>query len=545
MPSPPTSRRGSPSRRGGGAPSGHDEDYVDDMTCGIYMQQFMDEWHYRALHCNLAFSCDRVEMIIKALDLFETYGLDLHDEEKIVMAEMEEDDMIQAIVAKMSPEFRKTIEHFMLQLQLVLSTATRIRNVLEEGTNDEVAKVMEDGDMGIAQQILKEVVIEAGREVGELIEVHEGWSTSMDLRVQRLVTCAASAGSDADELTCVNLQLNIFRTCQTSKAMKVLSAMVVSQDVAMKRLVIAGWRAWSANEKSEQAVHDKYKELLGCVAEESKTWKEEQKDLAMGFLVNRFDSQRDEFISQVLTVWLTAAGQQKNERHMDKELQVAQERLNSMQDAQKSTAKGALLRLASGTDSGIMAIAWQGWVAAIKDSSEERDVEMQIKHAETSLRNRQREVAIAAKAAIMRLAVQNDGFSLTQCFTMWVSSVLKGKNLCAVERSLADQKERLQRVKGSRKQLALDGMERLNEQATDLLMMQVFMNWSSEARLGKVIRHYTGKMDTKKQQLEAVQHMFRSFAAQLEQGMSSPRSHRKAKQQAANEGMSRPPQLPA
>jgi hypothetical protein len=54
-------------------------------------------------------------------------------------------------------------------------------------------------------------------------------------------------------------------------------------------------------------------------------------------------------------------------------------------------------------------------------------------------------------------------------------------------------------------------------------------------------------MDAKKSQLDAVQNMFKSFASQLEQGISStPRSQRKSQRSKAIEGdEGRPPQMPA
>merc|ERR1719476_1321014 len=71
--------------------------------------------------------------------------------------------------------------------------------------------------------------------------------------------------------------------------------------------------------------------------------------------------------------------------------------------------------------------------------------------------------------------------------------------------------------------------EKANKQEEENLLTTYFENWAGEAKLDRVIKHYAGKMDAKKHQLDAVQTMFQSFAVQLEQGISqSPRSHRKS-----------------
>jgi hypothetical protein len=34
---------------------------VDDVTVGLMVQQFLDEWHFRVLHSGLAYAWDRPE----------------------------------------------------------------------------------------------------------------------------------------------------------------------------------------------------------------------------------------------------------------------------------------------------------------------------------------------------------------------------------------------------------------------------------------------------------------------------------------------------
>eukprot|EP00439_Symbiodinium_sp_Y106_P019660 s4505_g2.t1 len=203
----------------------HFDDEVDDVTVGLQVQQFLDEWHFRVLHSGLAYAWDRPEALIKAMDIFEASGMHItqdawssgfrdlsawqlkcgaqspnEQEEKEQLANLDEEWMIEGLVQRMPGAMKKTIEHFLLQLQLVLSTATRVRNALEEGSPDEVAKIMDDGDTGITQQVLKEVVTEAGREVGELQGIHQSWDTSMALRIARLIRCSEEADQAALDL---------------------------------------------------------------------------------------------------------------------------------------------------------------------------------------------------------------------------------------------------------------------------------------------------------------------------------------------------------
>merc|ERR1712183_95976 len=49
--------------------------------------------------------------------------------------------------------------------------------------------------------------------------------------------------------------------------------------------------------------------------------------------------------------------------------------------------------------------------------------------------------------------------------------------------------------------------------------MRVFSHWLLEAKVNRVEAHFNRKMDSKRRQLAGVQNLFKTFAAQLEQGL--------------------------
>merc|ERR1740117_2100787 len=75
-------------------------------------------------------------------------------------------------------------------------------------------------------------------------------------------------------------------------------------------------------------------------------------------------------------------------------------------------------------------------------------------------------------------------------------------------------------------------------------IMVFFYAWATDTRTERVIAHYGGKLDQKKNQLDAVQTMFKSFANQLEQGIGSAATPRTQKR-SERAGKDKPPQIPA
>jgi len=172
-----------------------DEDpHYDDATIQQELQQFMDEWHYRILHSGLALSWDRTQCLRLAIEMFQMHGMEITEEEKESYVAMEdEQEMVAAMVAHYPMAARKTFEHFVLQLQLVVSTTTQVRHALVTGDSQEVARCFEGGETGPGQQILKQCIVEAGRQIHDAVEMHKSWKANTEARIARLNVCQDEA----------------------------------------------------------------------------------------------------------------------------------------------------------------------------------------------------------------------------------------------------------------------------------------------------------------------------------------------------------------
>merc|ERR1712113_161105 len=62
---------------------------------------------------------------------------------------------------------------------------------------------------------------------------------------------------------------------------------------------------------------------------------------------------------------------------------------------------------------------------------------------------------------------------------------------------------------------------RVNEQMKQVLMQRTLGAWQLESKLHHVDKYYTSKIEGKRKQLGSVQTLFKSFAKQLEEGLST------------------------
>merc|ERR1712159_227343 len=114
-------------------------------------------------------------------------------------------------VLKIMPDAVKAqFEHFALQLQLIVTSTTRVRSVVEAGNPDEIQMVMDHTDSsGIISQILKQTIVQAGIEVAEIRNRHTSWTKNTETRMSRLLRSADDAERAQIELKKLQAHLMI------------------------------------------------------------------------------------------------------------------------------------------------------------------------------------------------------------------------------------------------------------------------------------------------------------------------------------------------
>merc|ERR1719265_2468606 len=124
----------------------------------------------------------------------EQYGVMLSPPEQKELLQMDEGSMIDRLVSRMPQQTKEQFEHFFLQLQLIVSTATRIRTGLEEGQPKVIEEALNDAEQtGIMAYILKMTLVQAGTEVSALKAQHETWTSDTTGRMQMLISGQADA----------------------------------------------------------------------------------------------------------------------------------------------------------------------------------------------------------------------------------------------------------------------------------------------------------------------------------------------------------------
>merc|ERR1719265_2996030 len=223
------------------------------------IRQFLDDEHYSTLHESLSSRWDSHQSLNAAVKLMEQYGVVLSAADRQRMVGMDEATMINNLVGRMPQQSKEQFEHFFLQLQLVVSTATRVRTALEEGTPDIIGEALNDADQtGILPYILKMSIVQAGAEVIALRAQHENWTRDTESRMSQLLRGQDDAMQAQKQLAAAQAQLGHFQGSQKDKAYKAMMGVAGKNDKALMDAMITNWKSVVDRIKKEAEIRVEY-----------------------------------------------------------------------------------------------------------------------------------------------------------------------------------------------------------------------------------------------------------------------------------------------
>eukprot|EP00929_Paragymnodinium_shiwhaense_P102940 TRINITY_DN6619_c0_g1_i1.p1 TRINITY_DN6619_c0_g1~~TRINITY_DN6619_c0_g1_i1.p1 ORF type:complete len:544 (-),score=149.81 TRINITY_DN6619_c0_g1_i1:176-1807(-) len=523
-----------------------DPQAVDDVTLGLQLQQFLDEWHYRVLHSGLAMSMDPSESVGKALDLLALQGLDLSSDEKSLYAEMDEESLVPELVTRMPENMRRTFEHFSLQLQLMISGATRVRHALEEATPEEVAKVMEDSDVGIGQQVLKHAVISASAEIGQLSGSHTGWTQTMDQRARRLYGCAgesAQAKADYEELQQI---LAAYPDDQNNKTRAVLVTLCAEVEQALASACFKAWVSYHRIYFWEKDLHANFRKQIEDKKVELLQVKAANRGGMQATFLRKALMTEDELVAQLLRAWRGVVEYRlEGEQAAAKKVEL-QDRLKNFSVEQQKKSVAIMSSLVAGNDATLTARVFQGLVANVASEKLEKAKQAQLDRLQTKLLDYQRKHSQNALKVLSQLVSASSAALTAMTFKAWAAGMSELRRQQEYDHSAAGMDMQWDDLTSRQKTCAYNMAERTNRVQDLNLLSILYYGWSAEVMYSKTVHYYTSKMDGKKHQLQQVHNMFQCFREQLEQGIGATprrpeREGSRGPPQGSRESGSRPP----
>eukprot|EP00746_Dinoflagellata_sp_MGD_P125504 gnl/MRDRNA2_/MRDRNA2_60266_c0_seq1.p1 gnl/MRDRNA2_/MRDRNA2_60266_c0~~gnl/MRDRNA2_/MRDRNA2_60266_c0_seq1.p1 ORF type:complete len:530 (+),score=168.91 gnl/MRDRNA2_/MRDRNA2_60266_c0_seq1:90-1679(+) len=497
------------------------EHTYDDATVTLQIQQLLDEWHYRILSSGLAASAwDRQSATKAALQLFEMQGVPFEEGAIDALAKMEEAEMLPEILKRMPDSFKSQFEHFALQLQLIVTSTTRVRNVVEAGNADEIVQVMNHTDSsGIVSQILKHTIVQAGIEVAEIRNRHVSWTKNTETRMGRLLRSADDAADAQKELKKLQAQLDDFGGAANDKSKKVMMGVAAGNDKALKSVIFGTWFQFQQKMKSEKDIRDMFEAEIENLDAKFMEYRQAQLNNVRNVLMRKAAEGDGMLMQQVWKAWADEVQETKREAGSQGAMAAMEAKLASASAAQTENTKKVMARMSAGSDNAILQLTVTAWKQFLEDYKKNKDQEDAIKAQEKAMEEFMKQKKDGAKQVLDKMNSATDSGLVEHVMSTWAQKFKDDKEARRMEAIMAENEAKFGALNGRQKDNAKGVMGRVNEQMELNCLLKHFLSWACDTKLERIMRHYNSKMEGKKQQLQSVQHLFRNFATQLDQGL--------------------------
>jgi len=521
-----------------GMSAGQDHGYAESVR--YVAQTFLGQDQYKKLHEALSVKWDRLHSLSAAVRLMQSYGVDLTDDELAALTDKSEAEQINELVSKIPPQSNDQFQQFFLQLQLLVSTAMRVRRALEDGRPEDVAEALDDADAtGIATYILRVAVVQAGNEVSTLRHQFDDWIKQADTKMGRLVRGQQDAVAAQKKLAVAQAELSKHSEVMNAKAMRVVMAFAQDCTKALKTTFFNGWAQAAKTSAIEKKVYEEYRARIEDLEDNLTRIQAEQISNGTNMMLKRVQEDQANLLGDVWSIWRRQAEETKFMRESGEKVKALEEKLNNSKAAQREGAKKVLSSFCAASEQGLKEMCLKSWLEVKKEADLEREAEK----AKTACQDRMEEFtknkSESAKQLLQVFGATTETGLLSQCIQGWarITEDIRRENYLL--ECLNDKQSSLTSLATRNKVSAGSALAKAASSIDQMMVLRILFSWRNHARTEFTMRRHHVMVDAKRQQLVGVQQMFRDFAKQLEAGVKA--QAQMAQDAAAGGGSTRPP----
>merc|ERR1719335_1205155 len=450
----------------------------------------------------------------------EQYGVTISPAEEKRLFQLDEGAMIEQLVSKMPQQTKEQFEHFFLQLQLIVSTATRIRTALEEGTPGIIQEALNDADQtGILPYILKMSTVQAGSEVTALKAQHDTWATETEARMSKLLRGQDDAMQAQKQLAAAQAQLGHYQGSQKDKAYKAMMGVAGKNDKAQMDAIITNWKMVVDRVKKEAEIRVEYEERIEAAQKRLFDWKQSQKSNSKGVLLRQAAAGDSALIGEVFAYLCKERMARKAAEEEENKMRAMEAKLAAQAAKNKDNAKAVLMRNLASGDNMLMDVcieAWKDWLKEYKKNKESEDA---VKAAEAKVAAFMKSKKDGASSIIDKMNASTDSGLVEHVISTWIQFRKDEKKAAEQEALLEAELARFGAFGERNKKGAMSAGEKATAVKEYGLVLHALIRWTEFTRVERLLRYYQNRVEGRKHQLQGLQNMFRNFASQLESGL--------------------------
>jgi len=483
----------------------------------LVVRTFLEQEHYSKLHSILSERWSDMRALTAAVKLLESHNVKISPEMEKRLYDMPEDKMIDVLVSQMPSQSQEAFEHFFLQLSLIASTQTRLRDALDKGDTASMEMVMDSADdVGITPYILKMAVVQAGQQVKSLDEDADVWIALTSNKMGPMLSGQEDAMRAMKKLNEATAALTDVRASANDKSRKVLMGLMGGQAAALQASCFISWLDITKRMKQENEIRKEYAERIDAAEKRLLEYTSTQMNNVKGVLLRKAAEDDNALLQLVIDTFRGDVEERKADADAADEVRAIEMKLAGYAGDQAANTKKVLARMNAGTDGALTQMIFQGWITFSKDYKKNKDIEEEVRKAEAKVAEFMAKQNEGAKSVLSRMSNSSDTGLLSNVTQAWIGWVKEEQSTRQMQELMEANAAKFGSFVAGRNGASGGAMERAALMMDEASICPCFHAWKRECkveqkkRVGKVLN------DAKKKQVHDVQNMFKNFAQELD-----------------------------
>eukprot|EP00929_Paragymnodinium_shiwhaense_P110195 TRINITY_DN7699_c0_g1_i1.p1 TRINITY_DN7699_c0_g1~~TRINITY_DN7699_c0_g1_i1.p1 ORF type:complete len:651 (+),score=233.11 TRINITY_DN7699_c0_g1_i1:139-2091(+) len=483
--------------------------------------QCIETSRYGAMSQCLAKQWTGNQCLSAAVRLLKKHGVEVSAEEVQSLQHCSEREVVEALVSKMPSDSRE-FEMFFLQLRMIVAVASSVREGLEAGSPEAIKGALEQAaDNLVSDLVLPICVVQAGSELINLKDMQAVFVKDAENRMSKLMRGQIDAMQAKKDLAAAQAKLEQKQhkmAAAKSTAVKYLSQLMGGDSSAMLKTILHEWAEAAHQLHEERMIWEEYAPRI----EEAQTSLMRLKTHRVRNVANLFDRKSMRLTEDlVIDAFLQWRDQSTLSRLMTSQAQMKEmgTKMNNYKDTRKAKARAVMARMFGQEDGVLLALVWKAWWS---DFSGEKDMKEKAL-AEEKARQEYKQILQdkRAKARVVLLATAEGQMEtvLQMVMQTWRDACLEAKVDSELQQERAAMKSLLDDHKKRNKASAKAALDKAAAADEEAIKLKMFHAWRLDSRLETLFSKNSNKIEGKRQQLFQVQHMFRTFASNLEDSL--------------------------
>jgi len=342
-----------------------------------------------------------------------------------------------------------------------------------------------------------------------------------ETRMSRLVRSADDAASAQRQLQALQVQINGFGSAQNEKSKKMMAGVASNNDKALVAIVFGTWFSFTKKMIGEKDIRDMFEAEIENLDAKLMEYRQAALTNVRNVLMRKAAEGDSALMQQIWKAWKDEVQETKREAGSQEAMKAMEAKLAAQTTAQMENSKKVMTRMSAGSDTAILQLTLTGWIQYLADYKKNKEEEDAVKAQEKAMADFLAKKKDEAKGVLDRMNASTDSGLVEHVISSWVQNWRDEEDARKMESIMAENEARFASLAGRQKDNAKGVQQRVNEQMDLNLMLKHFSSWATDTKLERIMRHYNSKMESKKSQLQSVQHLFKNFANQLDQGLKA------------------------